>query len=297
MKIRIISRDNGWGLSRDYAVLREAILLARPDALVEFLDWQARPSGVVDAHFYLELIPSHLFGLARRNVAVPNPEWFPHGWLPLLRKCSEVWAKTGDCEHIFSRHHRKVVRTGWTSPDRWLDVPKDRKVVHLAGASSAKGTREVLQAMALLPDIEATVVWKESIPNPPPNVRVHGNLDESLFRSMQASSAIHLCPSSYEGFGHYVNEARSVGACIIGTNAEPMTDLVRKEYAIGAAVASTSLQHLAVHKHVSAESLAECIRVAWNAPTGTLDELGRRARSAYLSDRAGFHARVAELLA
>lgn len=296
MRIRIVSRDNGWGLSRDYAVLRDAILLARPDASVEFVDWQSRPSGVVDIHFYLELLPSHLFGLARRNVAVPNPEWFPHAWLPLLRNCSEVWAKTNDCLNIFHQHHRNVVRTGWTSPDRWIDVVKERRVVHLAGASSAKGTNEVIQAMALLPDIEATVVWKHAIPHPPPNVRVTGNLDEATFRLLQATAAIHLCPSSYEGYGHYVNEARSVGACIIGTNAEPMTDLVRPGYAIGAAVAHTSFQHLAQHKHVSVESLAECIRAGWNAPMGTIEELGRRARSAYLSDRDEFHARVAELL-
>ena len=39
---------------------------------------------------------------------------------------------------------------------------------------------------------------------------------------------VHICPSEMEGFGHYINEARSVKALVIGSNASPMNELVQE---------------------------------------------------------------------
>ena len=40
---------------------------------------------------------------------------------------------------------------------------------------------------------------------------------------------IHITPSLIEGFGHYINEARIVGATILTSNYPPMNELVNKE--------------------------------------------------------------------
>ena len=41
-----------------------------------------------------------------------------------------------------------------------------------------------------------------------------------------------LCPSSIEGFGHYINEGKCNGGIVITTNAPPMNELVRRKYGL-----------------------------------------------------------------
>jgi hypothetical protein len=297
MKIRIVTRDNGWGLSKDVAVLAEAIKLARPDAEVTFAEWLTRPPDRVDVQFFLELLPGHLFGLAGRNVAVPNPEWFMADFSRHLHSCSEVWAKTDDCADIFRPLAKRVEFTGWTSPDRFDgSVARKKRMVHLAGNSSAKGTAQVMDAMRLLPDLNLMLVSAREWLNLPGNVEHRRRLEDGEFAQLQNEATIHLCPSSYEGFGHYLNEARSCGALIITTAAAPMNELVHPSFGIGAKPAQVSRQNLATHKHVSVESLADCIRAAWSAPDDVVSVLGGRARNAYLADRDQFHERVKALL-
>lgn len=296
MRVRIVSRDNSWGLSKDIQVLRDAILLARPDAEVEFIDWQHQPTSRVDVQFYLELLPGHMFDLAPRNIMVPNPEWFERAWLPRLARCGEVWAKTHDCLRVFSAVHPNVVFSGWTSPDRWMPgVEKKKARVHLAGNSSAKGTQEVLEAMRLLPEYRLALVTRRTY-TLPENVDRIEHLRDEAFRILQNEAMIHLCPSSYEGFGHYINEALSCGAVVITTASEPMTDLVRPEFGIGVRVKSVSTQHMAQHRHAAPSDLAAAIQAVMGTSADVLSVLGDRARSSYLSGRATFHKRLNDLL-
>lgn len=44
---------------------------------------------------------------------------------------------------------------------------------------------------------------------------------------MHLAPQVHVCPSSREGFGHYINEARSVGALVVTIAAGPMNELVQ----------------------------------------------------------------------
>ena len=41
-----------------------------------------------------------------------------------------------------------------------------------------------------------------------------------------------LCPSSIEGYGHYLNEGRCNGGIVITTNAPPMNELIRRNYGL-----------------------------------------------------------------
>ena len=293
MRVQIITRENGLGLSNDVAILRSALVGISGHAIeVEFTDWE-HPRKVGPKHYdfniFLELVNPAFFPQARQNVFVPNPEWFMAGWRIHVRRFDQVWAKTRDCERIFKRLNQNTVFTGWTSVDRFIpNVIKQNAIIHVAGGSSAKGTAEVLKAMELLPYLELTLVASKEWPNPPANVTVLPRQDAGNLAVLMNSHRIHLCPSSYEGFGHYLNEARSCEAVIVTTNAKPMNELVNAGYGLGAAVATTSTQNLATHQHVSVPSLADCIDAIAQTPEHLQARFGRKARAAYLADNALF---------
>lgn len=299
MRYQIITKDNGWGLSHDIRVLRAALHELRPGCEVDFCEWRQpkqKPARHYDANFYLEEIPDSRFAIqARLNVLIPNPEWFAA--VQNLRYIDQVWAKTHDCEEIFSARHKDVRYLGWTSEDRYLDNRILRRgLLHVVGASSAKGTVAVLEAMRRWPAETLTLVSRKSWPNMPANVTHHQNVDDLTLQSLQNVSMIHLCPSSYEGFGHYINEARSVGAVVITTNAAPMNELITPDIGFGAAVAGVSRQNMATHHHVDVDALEQCIRMAMSTPHDVLRSIGSRARAAYLAGRDEFKSNLRSLL-
>jgi glycosyltransferase involved in cell wall biosynthesis len=64
--------------------------------------------------------------------------------------------------------------------------------------------------------------------------------DEELL-GLQQSSGVHLCPSREEGFGHYINEARALGALVMTTNWAPMNDLVQDHFGVLISCQPTSI--------------------------------------------------------
>jgi glycosyltransferase involved in cell wall biosynthesis len=300
MRVQLISRDNGLGLSHDMQVLRSALVGISGEAMqVSSVDWQAKPSatGSFDVNIFIELLNPNHYQSAKRNILVPNPEWFVREWRPHLHALTQVWAKTRDCERIFQGLHRDVQYTGWSSFDMHDPTVKRKKaLLHVAGGSSAKGTAAVIEAMRMLPQHHLTLVTRHPIASPPDNVTVLGRQDAAELKRLMNEHAVHVCPSSYEGFGHYINEARSVGSVIVSTAAAPMDELVGGEFGLLAGVASRGWQNLATHQHVDPEALAHCIRSAMACPLPLLVELGRHAREQYLKDGAAFEKNLIRLL-
>lgn len=148
----------------------------------------------------------------------------------------------------------------------------------------------------MLPQHRLTLVSSKPIASPPENVTVLGRQDAAELKRLMNEHAIHVCPSSYEGFGHYINEARSVGAVIISTAAAPMDELVGGEYGLLAGVAHRGWQNLATHSHVDPEALSRCIASAMACPLPLLLELGTHAREQYLKDGEAFERTLIDLL-
>lgn len=294
MRIQIISKENGAGLSTDVSVLRaKLIAISGLEMVVDFTDWRDRSrkttAKAYDLNIFLELVNPSFFPEAHRNILVPNPEWFMNYWHKHIREFDQVWAKTRDCERIFQGHHQNVKFTGWTSHDLYEPViARERKMIHVAGGSTAKGTSQVIEAMKRLPQYQLLIVSNLKWGALPPNVRQVNKMDPAELKRAMNEHAIHLCPSSYEGFGHYINEARSVGAVIVSTNAAPMNELVLSYFGLGASIASKSVQHFAEHKHVDVVSLTSCIDMVMQTPLDVLVRLGGNARDAYLKSDQDF---------
>ncbi|KAJ3076764.1 TEL2-interacting protein 1 [Podochytrium sp. JEL0797] len=115
--------------------------------------------------------------------------------------------------------------------------------LHVYGHSPLKHTREIIQcfewhpewptltilgnqdATSLLPSTDPDAPPRTS-PFPPPNIHILPRVPIATLRHLQRTHGIHLCPSKNEGYGHYLNEARSLSALVVTTNHAPMNEFV-----------------------------------------------------------------------
>ncbi|KAI9321999.1 hypothetical protein BDR26DRAFT_883405 [Obelidium mucronatum] len=60
----------------------------------------------------------------------------------------------------------------------------------------------------------------------PWNLRILGGLPTKQLRELQLANGIHICPSQQEGYGHYINEGRALGAMVMTTDHAPMNEFI-----------------------------------------------------------------------
>lgn len=121
--------------------------------------------------------------------------------------------------------------------------PKDFSEVtftHTAGGSVHKGTPSVIECWLSRPDFPSLNLYMSQGlydsyhgGHYGPQINASGNIHLVLdglnnvnFGRMMAESSFFLCPSTIEGYGHYINQARSSGGVIITTDAHPMNELI-----------------------------------------------------------------------
>lgn len=225
MIINLVSKDNGVGLSTDMALLEEMLV----GHSVRRVDWESREMRNCDVAIFLELFNPRLMRYARRTVGIFNLEWFEGHWVKDLPRFTQLWAKSAETHEMFTRRGLKnSTHTGFLSRDLYdPSVKRENACLHLQGHSVHKGTEEVLKAWAVSGLPPLTIVTAARIRTPPPGVTVLGRLsDEDLALEMN-KARIHVCPSTTEGWGHYITEALSVKARVVTTDASPMNEHVR----------------------------------------------------------------------
>ena len=107
---------------------------------------------------------------------------------------------------------------GWMARDLYQpSIPRERKFLHVAGKSQFKNTAAVV-AGCQHAGVPLTVIGEHT-----GDIRRRVE-DQELIRLMNS----HFCqvmPSAYEGYGHVLHEALSVGQVIITTDAPPMNEV------------------------------------------------------------------------
>lgn len=320
--LNVIAWSNGVGLTRDIELLADALrrggdsvtisaigrgklrkwsrpVVMRTRALLHRLAGRRK----FDANLMLEHVRPEDFGVAQRQLFVPNPEWCLPSDAALLPRVDGILAKTRHAVAIFTAQGCKVAYCGFTSDDR-LDasVPRERTFFHLAGRSSSKGTQRLIALWQRHPDWPVLTVLQSprtAKPIEPPAANIVHRIDyidDAELRRMQNAHRFHLCPSETEGFGHYIVEAMSVGAIVVTTDGEPMNELVTPERGVLVASGRTGTQHLATTHDFDNAAMAAAIERLIAMPDAELDRLGGNARSWYLDNDAGFSARLQSAL-
>lgn len=321
MRVNLVARDNGFGLSRNLRLLHDALagagfevtvsgirrgalrktlhpLKLRAGTLVRRLS--AREAQRWDVNLMLERVRPEYLATARRNVLLPHPEWFDERdreWLPRLDR---VFALTRHAIPIFEQLGLQVAYTGFTSEDR-LDrsVPRERAFFHLAGRSANKGTDTLLALWRRHPEWpRLTVLQSPRVDRPlvsAPNIahRIDYIADDELCR-IQNSHRFHLCPSETEGFGHYLVEAMSVGALTITLDAPPMNEMVTPARGALVPFSRTGTQSLATTYFYDESAMEAIVERLLAAPDSAVERMGKAARTWFEDNDRAFRRRIAD---
>lgn len=321
IRVNLIARDNGFGLSRHMALLSDALAGAGFDVTVSGIRRGAlhkvlhplmlrtgttarrlsgRSTQRWDLNVMIERVRPEYLATARRNVLMPHPEWFhasDRAWLPSLDR---AFVLTRHAIPIFEALGMQVDYTGFTSDDR-LDtgVPRERAFFHLAGRSRNKGTETLLALWRRHPDWPRLTVLQSprtARPGPPaPNI-VHrvDYIPDAELKRLQNAHRFHLCPSETEGFGHYLVEAMGVGAVVVTLDAPPMNEMITPGRGALVPYSRSGAQSLATTYFYDEAAMETVIERLMATPDAELERMGAAARAWFEDNDRAFHERVAK---
>lgn len=232
MKINIISVDNRVGLSQDIRILKEILEKKHEVNVIDIYNRRVVKQKAI-INIWLEVLDHRYFGFGDYNILIPNPEWFYTAWSKWLKQINEIWVKTQDAAKIFKPLHNDIKYISWTSRDRY-DQSIERKPIflHIAGRSETKGTKAIIQAWTDKMPKLWLITEKKYYTNNSQIKPYYTWLKSEEIKQLQNRCLYHVCTSEYEGFGHYINEAKSCGGHIITTNAEPMKSIIKTNYLV-----------------------------------------------------------------
>lgn len=314
MTVRILSRDNGFGLSRDIALVTGALrekgfdvetLGMGGDRVINGLrqswlrlesHWRRAP----EVQVFLERLFPACLPLCRNNLLIPNPEWTDAASRPLLARFARVLCKTRHAMDIFAALDCPTSYIGFTSVDRMdANVARERRFFHLAGRSRAKGTEPLLTAWRQHPEWPPlTVVQNAKTASAMPGAtnieHIVDHLDDQSLRRMQNRHLFHICPSEAEGFGHYIMEALSVGAIVLTTDGAPMNELVTRERGMLIPVSRVGALNLSPQYFVGAAGIESAVATALALDAARCQALSDAARRHFLDNDSAFRRRLAD---
>jgi len=224
-KINIIYHNNGYGLTKDANLLQSYF-----PANYNLIDIRENSNlKKAEINIFLEVLqPSDGYfekykKLAKINILIPNPEWYPRHWVTYLRNFDYIFCKTKHAEEVFSEHSKNTIFTSFTSENHFLKTTnKIKAFFHSAGKSEHKGTTELIEAFTnfVLP---LKICKKDVIEHKTINVDTCYYSD-SEFKELKNKYLFHIYPTHYEGFGQNIWESLSIGAIVLTTNSAPMNE-------------------------------------------------------------------------
>ena len=196
------------------------------------------------------------------------------------------------------------------------EIKNDRftKFLHVAGSSPHKGTSNILQAWLLNPQWPTLTITSHNnklldiilpqikqqlgISQLPPNIlHIDTKLSREEIAIVLTSHGVHLCLSGMEGFGHYLNEARAVGALAVTTDYPPMNEMVTPD--TGVLVPPSKMlewtNKLPFANVETPQIVAMMENIVLPMTLAQRAERGARARMAFEHDRHNFREQIERL--
>ncbi|KAI8611331.1 hypothetical protein BC830DRAFT_666732 [Chytriomyces sp. MP71] len=277
---------------------------------------------------------------AVRNYWMPNVERVNHEQVSLFRLTYKVLCKTKitcNATHqyvlnnrIYPRPHFKFM--AHTSPDAWQDahdlfgaeelarlmtLRSYDAFLHAFGNTGSKRPHVVADCWTRHPEWPRLVL----VGNPremenyeafrakgwPPNVEFHEFVDVRTLRRLQIENGVALCSTAQEGYGHFINDGRSMGSVVLTTNHPPMNEFVREDgfdgILIGYDREPQHFDHQALWREfnssvdISGTTVCDGVQRIISMSVEEKERMGGEARKSYELDTALMEANMKELLA
>ena len=251
---------------------------------------------------------------------MPNVEHAKKTQKRLLKSTHTLIAKTRAAFNIFTdyfKHDRgrapRIVYIGHSSVDPLVhfgnNLPEKNfeNVFHAYGHAGTKGTVELVKCWARHPEWPTlTVVGNKNddkIPfgfNDPDNIVFYNKVGHEELGVLHSEAAIHVYPTSREGFGHALNEARGSGALLVTTNFGPMDEFVHEGYSGFLIdikyenVEDFQLfgEFMPVQAHVDSEAICNSMEKLLKKSLTERRRMGEAGRAGFLADRMFFKEKV-----
>lgn len=336
--IRVIAQNSGAGLRKDIQIISEIltkegheveelilplmsgqrsrwigqyrrgktkILPSRAAAVMTDIELKltdCRKKRKVDINIFLEILFPEFIRSARRNVLIPNQEWFKPELLSYLPWIDLVLCKTREADRVFSELKCVTKFISFTSVDSFrAEFTKDcSRALHFAGNGLTKGTKALIDVWLRHPEWpELWVSQKDHLvkQGDAQNIRYFDRfLSESELPRLQSEAAFYIGPSEAEGFGHALVEAMSAKTLVVTTDGSPMNEVVTRDRGFLAAPKSTSPKRLGTSYHVDEEALERTVTEALSLSGAERMMLGDNARQWYLENDKFFCATFIETI-
>ena len=213
-----------------------------------------------------------------------------------------------------------IVYTGFTSFSPTPSAaaqPREKKsdrfgrFLHVAGSSPHKGSWNILQAWLnypswptltitsydnkLIDTVLMQIKLQLGLSQLPSNIRhISTKLSRQDINEMMHSHGVHLCLSGMEGFGHYLNEARAVGALVVAANFPAMNEMITPE--TGVLVEPSNMltwTNGLPFSNIDALTIAQLMNtVLLPMSLDRREALGKNASAAYQADQRKFQIQI-----
>jgi len=297
-EIRILFKNEGYGLTRDAQILSSVI--GEAGFSIECVDTikKSIPDKMANINIFLEAIEPEWLPLARKNIFIPNPEWLRPTTKAYISDIDYVFCKTRHTEIIFRNFGCKTRYISFTSETKKKAELKlnFQHFLHLGGKSLHKGTLLLVSCWRKHPNWPfLNVYWHQTdqLIDRFPNVQLSNKYlssDEITF--LQNTCGVHIYPSEVEGFGHVISEGMSVGAVIVTTDAPPMNEIIQPERGFLVKTNGSTDIMAGVKYFIDTESLSETISTISAMSESDLIDLGRAGSSWFWKNDKMFRIRL-----
>ena len=214
----IYTSNTGVGLISDVDLLQD-LLFEYYDIDVVYFNHKFNTTTKLDKYdvgIFIQCYSEEHSVLNKKNIFIPNEEWLDVNILSQLHKVDTVVCKSTFARELLTPYNNNVVSTGFISLDKNNNqVERKNNFLHLGGKSWQKGTESVLSSFNKnklpLTFIHSNKNFEDLHKEKNINY-ISDFLDSSKLDNIINENVIHICPSIYEGWGHYMYEALSVGA-------------------------------------------------------------------------------------